>query len=288
VERAEVEREARRRDLVVREGGYPADAEACHTLSAQRVSSAWCAETCADFFCPPSLCSEACFATKAPELVMSRTESDPYTSPDGPAPTHGIRIPMADAAAAQREERLRAAREQMHVGPHARAEAEARAASKEHLVWDEHNPTMPAAYEASAADLPTPKAEAEAKAAQAIMDAAEAAAAQAGAALDDKRRLMRRMHVRRGGAQQAAAAEPLPSGGASAEPTIRCHAIAEGAGIDDAWCQSICTENYCPGKMCSQECVHEALEGLLPIPIEQEDPEDKIRREYHEARPAAP
>ena len=43
MERAEVEREARRRDLVRREGGYPADADACHTLSAQRVSSAWCA-----------------------------------------------------------------------------------------------------------------------------------------------------------------------------------------------------------------------------------------------------
>ena len=266
-EAAEAERELLRRDRVVRKGGYPADTDVCHTLSAQRVSSEWCAETCGDFFCPPELCSEACFITKAPELGMARTESNPYTNPYGLAPTQGIHIPASDAVAAQR-----AARGQMQV-PHE---------SKELLTWDEDNPTMPAAYEAAAADVPSAKSEAEAEA-----KAAAAADADLDPELDEKRRLMRRMQVRRGGTQDAGAAEPLPSGAAAAEPTIRCHAIADGAGIDDAWCQSICTENYCPEKMCSKACVQEALDGLLPIPIEVEDPEDKIRREYEEARTAA-
>jgi hypothetical protein len=267
-ENAEVEREARRRDRVVRKGGYPADTDTCHTLSAPRVSSEWCAQTCGDFFCPPELCSEACFITKMPDaLGMARAEeTSPYTNPYGLAPAQGIHIPMSDAAAAQR-----AARAQMQV-PHE---------SKELLTWDDDNPTMPAAYEAAAADVPSAKSEAEAKA-KAIQ-----AAADAEPEVDAKRRLMRRMQVRRGGAEDASAAGPLPSGAATAQPTIRCHAIADGAGIDDAWCQSICTENYCPEKMCSKECVEEALDGLLPIPIEVEDPEDKIRREYEEARTAA-
>ena len=266
-EAAEAERELLRRDRVVRKGGYPADTDVCHTLSAQRVSSEWCAETCGDFFCPPELCSEACFITKAPELGMARTETNPYTNPYGLAPTQGIHIPASDAVAAQR-----AARGQMQV-PHG---------SKELLTWDEDNPTMPAAYEAAAADVPSAKSEAEAEA-----KAAAAADADLDPELDEKRRLMRRMQVRRGGTQDAGAAEPLPSGAAAAEPTIRCHAIADGAGIDDAWCQSICTENYCPEKMCSKECVQEALDGLLPIVVKAEDPEDKIRREYEEARTAA-
>ena len=265
-ESAEVEREARRRDRVVRKGGYPADTDVCHTLSAQRVSSEWCAETCGDFFCPPELCSDACFITKAPELGMARAETSPYTNPYGLAPTQGIHIPISDAAAAQR-----AARGQMQV-PHE---------SKELLTWDEDNPTMPAAYEAAAIDVPSAKSEAEAKA-KAIKDAADA-----DPEIDEKRRLMRRMQVRRASGQDASAAEPLPSGAAAAQPTIHCHAIADGAGIDDAWCQSICTENYCPEKMCSKECVQEALDGLLPIAVEVEDPEDKIRREYEEARTAA-
>ena len=59
VRKEEEDRRRRLRDRVVRKNESQAGTDVCRTLSHRWVSTAWCAEECSGFFCPPELCSEA-------------------------------------------------------------------------------------------------------------------------------------------------------------------------------------------------------------------------------------
>ncbi len=71
----EREEEFRRRRLrEFRYGRTEDHAGTCRSLKQNHASDKWCQETCSEFFCPPDVCSEACFSLqlKDPLLGMSR------------------------------------------------------------------------------------------------------------------------------------------------------------------------------------------------------------------------